>query len=98
MKLLDAIKEIDTVDKAQQIKDTLEERLEWLEDREPNSFGEIYDTWSDKCDGISDILDILDEMISDDLSPKEFAQKAKNVSRQILSFQKMYGGLSRLIV
>ncbi len=38
------------------IIDCLENRLEWLEDREPESEGEVYDSWEEKYSAFEDIL------------------------------------------
>lgn len=49
----------------EKIFDAVSDRVDWLEDREPESDGEVYDSWSDKYDEMSELRDNIDEIVSD---------------------------------
>lgn len=99
MKLLKAIEEIRCNDKdiIEDIKICLEDRLEWLEDREPEYSGEVYDMWEDKCNDLQEILDLFEDY-DDEEDMDEKANIIKDICSQIKDYQYMYGGLSRLTI
>ena len=57
MKLLEAakldIREV-TYGVLYDIQSAIEDRLDWQEDREPESDGQVHDDWQDKCDDLED--------------------------------------------
>ncbi len=93
MKLLKVIKMENAIDYAEDIRLCLEDRLDWLQDREPEYYGSVYDDWQDKSDDMEAIIDMFDDM-KDEHDEETF----KNIVAEIESYQWTYGGLSRLIV
>lgn len=47
------------------IYDTLEMKLDSLECSEPESCGETYDRWEDRCDDLQEILDDFESLIEE---------------------------------
>ena len=97
MKLLDAIKEINVcnLSRIESIRCALEERIDWLNDREPESCGSVYDAWSEKVDELQDILDNIEELIEEtDVDKKK--ELIEEIQSDIDMYQLMHGGLSRL--
>ena len=64
MKLLDAVKQLEfgNIGLVDRIQNALENRLDWLSDREPESSGMVYDAWSDKYDDLQEIIDYIEEL------------------------------------
>ena len=64
MKLLEAINDlsVSNLTKLNDIQFTLEMRLDWLNDREPESCGMVYDEWQEKVDDLQEILDYIDSI------------------------------------
>lgn len=96
MKLLQAI-EIVTVNDAgliDKIKECISDRVDWLDEREPESNGMIYDEWSEKESELSDILSDFECCIDDGITEDDLT----SIMERIADFQMTYGGLSRLKV
>lgn len=90
--LLDAISEIrfDDWSLMEAIKTVIEERISWLEYREPEYDGAVHDEWDEKIDALNEILDEINDMkdsVNDTLD---------NINDLISDYQMIYGGLSRL--
>lgn len=99
IKLLDAAKQIN-IDNMKLINDiqiTLEERLDWLSDREPESCGVVYDAWSDKVDDLQEIIDTIEEFKDTNNRDKQ-SELIDEIQNNISMYQLMHGGLSRLKV
>ena len=97
MKLLDAVKElrIDNLSLMNRVYNTLENRLDWLSDREPESYGIVYDVWSEKYENLQEIIDIFEEFKDEtDIEKKE--DLIEEIQNGIENYQFTYGGLSRL--
>ena len=88
------INNLELINKIQML---LEQRLDWLSDREPESSGLTYDLWSDKFNDLQEILDYIEELKeeTDTRKQKELLEEIKN---RIDEYQLVYGGLSRLKV
>lgn len=100
MKLLEAanmdIKKV-TYKILSNVKYAVEDRLDWLEDREPGSDGQTHDDWEDKYNDLQDILDELSELDDDEHDEDEKVEdKWEPVLESIKSYQLYHGGLSRL--
>ena len=67
-----------------------EDRLDFENDREPESDGMIHDDWDER---VSDLEDIIDQ-----LGSCEDEDDLKNIIEAIEDFQIVHGGLSRLKV
>ena len=79
------------------VRATLEDRLDWLEDKEPESYGQVHDDWEDKYNDLQDILDELSELDDDEHDEDEKVEdKWESVLESIKSYQLYHGGLSRL--
>lgn len=78
-----------------QVKSAMEDRLDFLEDREPEYDGEVHDLWDDKYSEISDIVDELEDYECSE-SAQEREALWNSIRSNIRSFQSMYGGLSRI--
>lgn len=86
----------------EQINEVIEDRLIWLEEREPNSDSVVYDKWAEKYDDWDDIVD-LSEIIYETskgdsvwLCLKQFENNINQLKEFIEDYQLNYGGLSRL--
>lgn len=103
MKLLEAakmdIKEV-TYGVLYDIKDAIEDRLDWLDDREPDSDGQVHDDWEDKRDDLEDILEKLQELDDEDEHDGNeiVDSKWKRVLNSINRYQSWHRGLSRIII
>lgn len=79
------------------VKYVVEDRLDWLEDREPESYGQTHDDWEDKYNDLQDILDELAELDDDEHNEDEkVEEKWRSVLDSIKRYQSYHGGLSRL--
>lgn len=98
MKLFDAIRNvsIDDTDMIERITDCIDERISWMEDREPESSGEVYDAWSEKYDDLSEIKDLLDQILTP--GTEDAADLLYEAVADIETFHAVHGGLSRLKV
>ena len=97
MKLLDAITQlsVNNLSNLGAIQTALEMRMDWLNDREPESSGIVYDTWSEKVDDLQEILDYIDNLKeSTDLTEQE--ELIADIQDLVNSYQIIHGGLSRL--
>lgn len=96
-KLLDAVNNMEggNVLMVARVKSAFEDRLDWLNDREPESDGVVYDAWEEKVNDLEDIIDLLDEAESED---DENVRKAiiSNIIADVKVYQMIHGGLSRL--
>ena len=79
------------------VRVAIEDRLDWLENGEPESDGQTHDDWEDKYNDLQDILDELAELDDDEHNEEEnVEEKWKSVLDSIKSYQLWHGGLSRL--
>ena len=97
MKLLHAIEVVtaDDMKLIESIRDCISERVDWLNEREPESSGMVYDEWSEKESEMSYILDYLENLLNED---KVDADELNAAMLRIEDYQMSYGGLSRLKV
>lgn len=103
MKLIQAIInrewEKNIKDFVNRLSDCLDERISWMEEREPESDGEVHNTWQDKYDELLSIYEELNEIIdADDNSKMEIKESVSKICDQIYTYQCVYGGLSRLLI
>lgn len=103
MKLLEAarrdIKEV-TYGMLYDIQSAIEDRLDWLDDREPESDGQVHDDWQDKRDDMEDILDKLQVLDDEDEHDRNeiVDLKWKGVLDDIEYYQFNHKGLSRIVI
>ena len=103
MKLLEAarrdIKEV-TYGMLYDIQSAIEDRLDWLDDREPESDGQVHDDWQDKRDDMEDILDKLQVLDDEDEHDRNeiVDPKWKGVLDDIEYYQFNHRGLSRIVI
>lgn len=104
MKLIQAIInnewEKDIKDFVNRLYDCLNERISWMEEREPESDGAVHDTWQDKYDEILSIYEDLNDIIEtyNDKEKIEIKESVSKICDQIYTYQCVYGGLSRLLI
>ena len=98
MKLLYAIKTITRYDEtiAERVRQCLEDRLDWLEMREPEYDGSIHDEWEDKRDDLEDIIEQFNDF--EDESPDGKEDIWRNIRDDIHTYQILHGSLSRLTI
>lgn len=86
---------------------TLQSRLNWLEIREPDSSGVVYETWEEKFGELEDCISIVEDAIRNlegvDLSTIEqedllnlYDELSEEVAETIELYNVMWGGLTRL--
>lgn len=99
MKLLEAVENVslDDLSSFTSINEAIQDRLMWLEWKEPESDGSVYETWEEKYDEWSEIAE-LSEDILENMDDKEYdlEENIDNLKEMVDDFQIMYGGLSRL--
>lgn len=103
-RLLKQIKECNenktfTYEALEDVYNILLERVDWLEEREPESDGVVYENWSDTYEALTEITDNIEELIYDIESEEEDLDISKSVEEifdSILQYQEEFGGLSRL--
>ncbi len=82
------------------VQSAIEDRLDWLDDREPESDGQGHDNWQDKRDDMEDILDkllLLDD--EDEHGRNEIVDpKWKDVLDDIDSYHSWHKGLSKIVI
>lgn len=93
-----------------QISDCIEDRISFLEDREPESDGEVYDNWCDKLSALEDIQDLFETYVDDcekcevwydghdSIKKEKLKRDIEYIYNEVLSYQSSYGGLMRLRV
>jgi hypothetical protein len=96
LKLLDVIQllSVDNLAILDKIQLSLEMRMDWLNDREPESYGLVHDEWDEKVDDLQEIMDYVDELKeeTDIEKQKELIDDIKNSAD---TYQVMHGGLKR---
>ncbi|MDO4757021.1 MAG: hypothetical protein Q4A54_11780 [Parabacteroides sp.] len=100
MKLLDMVKHPEwiTVDNLYALKDCLDNRRDWLEEREPESSGLVYDEWEMRFEDWNELCEFCDEIIEMIDSGQDYKEQIEYLADDILSFHYTYRGLSRLKV
>ena len=77
------------------VKSAMEERLDFLSDREPESDGSVHDLWDEKYSAIEEIIDYLDEYESAE-NDEEREEAWDSAKEAIEDYHITYGGLSRI--
>lgn len=97
MKVLEAITILSTnnLTLLSKIQLALEERMDWLNDREPESSGMVYDAWSEKVDDLQEILDNIENLI-DEKEVNAQQELIEEIQSNVDMYQAIHGGLSRL--
>ena len=97
LKLLDAVRQLNNnnISSLNNIKKTLESRLDWLSFREPESSGMVYDSWSEKVDDLQEIIDYIEEL-EDESDDEKIQDLIEDIKDSVSSYQSIHGGLSRL--
>lgn len=97
MNLLKVIELENSIDYMDRIHICLEERLNWLSDREPEYEGSVHDEWCDKYEALEQIIEMIDEYF-DEESTITKSILAADIVTQISNYQMCYGGISRLVI
>lgn len=96
MNLLEAIRNI-TKNNIIQINQCIQSRLYWLEMREPESDGTVYEQWEEKYDEWTEIAEKSEEIIGNlENNDYELQEAFDELTEMIEDFQLMHKGLSRL--
>lgn len=95
MKLLDAIRNYEEIDNERflLIKKCINDRISWMEMREPEYDGSVYEAWEEKYDELQEIYENIEEYMEnhdDDV--------LMDIVDGIQNYQAIYGGLSRLTI
>lgn len=92
-KLMDLIKDDNpSLTTLKAINVIIMKRIDWLECREPESEGIIYDEWEEKYEDLKNISDEIEELIND------FKERFDTISEEIEEYQLIHGGISKLKV
>lgn len=91
MKLLKMIEALSTenVGLLYEIQDSVESRMDYMEDREPESDGEVHDVWEEKRDALEELKDQIEEDI------ETIDEMVNDLKEKFNDYQTTYGGLSR---
>lgn len=79
-----------TINDLDALQDTMQDRLDFEQDREPESDGMVRDNWENRVGDLEEIIDMIDSC--------ETEEEFQEIIDAIDSFQAEYGGLSRLKV
>ena len=93
-----------TVPLLQLILKTLQSRLNWLEMREPDSTGVVYETWEEKFGELEECISIVEDAIrhleETNLSQEDLLSLYDELSEEVVEtielYNVMWGGLTRL--
>jgi hypothetical protein len=114
--LLDAVELLDSSNSnlLEEVIKTLEERLDWLADREPESDGIVYETWEEKYSEFEMVVEEFNNCLEtiqgygdlDELEDEneksdavdEIESAIEEIKDLLNGFQDSFGGLSRLTV
>lgn len=84
------------------IMSCMNDRMIWLEEKEPESEGQTYDNWEEKKNAFEEVLDLYEEAqglietIETEEDKEDAIEKLKEADEALTNFQYEYGGLSRL--
>lgn len=82
-----------------QLSSAVEDRLFWLDIREPEGLGSTYDDWEEKFTAMEEIHKSLTSVVTSlgaSDTDEELIEMVNKVGNDILAYQIEYGGLSRL--
>lgn len=94
MRLLECVKNLSYKDLAllDNIYATIENRISWTEEREPEYDGVAHDEWDDKIESLNEMIECIDNI-------HEVIDEAVTELKDLVTdYQYTYGGLSRIIV
>ena len=94
MNLLKSVPGIDVSNTAMidRVRQSLEDRLDWLQDKEPEYDGEIHDNWEEKYDDLEEIIEMFDDLEENE----DCVEIWDNIRKEIYLYQNTYHGISRL--
>lgn len=98
MKLLEVARQLDKLsfDEWWLLKICLDDRLCWLEEREPECGGMTYDNWDIKYGEWTEICELCEVIISGLDKNQDVDEDIEDLGTYIWDFHFAYGGLSRL--
>lgn len=99
MKLLESINSLSSNNLSclKSINKAIQDRLFWLEMREPDSDGSVYDSWEEKYDEFEEIAEKSSELLENINNDNYDIEISINeLKEMICDFQLIYGGLSRI--
>jgi hypothetical protein len=82
------------------VQSAIEDRLDWLDDREPESDGQVHDDWQDKRDDLEDIAEKMQKLDDEDEHDRNeiVDPEWKSVLDDIDSYHSWHKGLSRIVI
>ena len=84
------------VDSLQTIIGSISDRLDFYEDREPESSGITYDNWEEKRDATEELLEYLQDIMDSIETPEDLNNEIiSNIQKTFADYQSDIGGLSR---
>ena len=84
------------VDSLQTIIGSISDRLDFYEDREPESSGITYDNWEEKRDATEELLEYLQDIMDSIETPEDLNNEIiSNIQKTLADYQSDIGGLSR---
>lgn len=84
------------VDSLQTIIGSISDRLDFYEDREPESSGITYENWQEKRDATEELLEYLQDILESIEEPEELDKETvKEIQKTFADYQSDIGGLSR---
>jgi len=100
MKLLDVAVQLDTItiDEWYLLQKCLDDRRDWLEEREPESCGMTHDSWEERYEDWNDLCELCEEIILLKKSDQDATEEMEDLCDNIYAFYYSYGGISRLKV
>lgn len=77
--------------------DSIQDRLDWYDDREPDSYGTVHDNWEEKRDDTETLLEELQDLYDEiEDNPDNFTKEVIAQIQELLKdYQAYTGGLSR---
>lgn len=94
MNLLKSLPGIDVGNTAMidRVRQSLEDRLDWLQDREPEYDGEVHDDWEEKYDDLEGIIEMFDDLEENE----DCGEIWNDIRKEIYLYQNTHRGISRL--
>lgn len=93
MTLLKFIAYVDKCDESiiKKIKQCISNRVTWMEMREPEFEGKIFELWEEKYETLVEIMELIELWNPDD-------DNFEDIKDLIIDYQNLYGGLSRICI
>ncbi len=84
------------VEDLQTITESISDRLDFYDEREPESDGITYENWQEKRDATEELLEYLQDILESIEEPEELDKETvKEIQKTFADYQSDIGGLSR---